>query len=631
MIRNKNWSVVVFPLALVALLAACGAAVGVLSVQISGTDLRLASGTTAALTVDVQVTGGASEDVTWSSSNEAVATVSESGVVTAVRAGSATERAVSVADSSKSDAVSVEVLAAPTVDAPPAAGEATATLGGAPASVTTAIDAGSVSLSVAAVHVVVGLQDDNGDSLPVLPGGVPRVVENGSVTVSGTGYAPGTAVDVWLFSDPALLGSPLTDANGAFSGSFELPAGTPLGQHTLVLEGNEQSGELLSLQLGIEVQAGAQVLEFAHCPVGSGWFVSAVNGSDTNVGTSVGAPLATIQAAVDAAVTGDAVCVAAGTYSVDNSGVGSGGEDVVLVDVAKAIALYGPNVGVNGSAVRRPEAEVIVSSSESDDLYAFAVQASDVTIDGFSITTLTPKTDPYPDGVYGVWVGSDATQGVTIRNNVLVDTNFPIWVNRGRAAEGASGFLIADNLIEGPNAESDQGILVQGAFGDVSNNVVRDARVGIQVQPYTFVGSGTVTGNDFEVVQAGLWFNYQESPAASWAFEDNTVVGTPSPWGWPLYNSPDVNVWSGIRIETFYNGSVSFTGNEVSLGTANPPLQSYLLRQRTVTSGTVDGIGSTTELGSLFTDNSFPDFVGAVTVADLSVDAELIQLLAPLD
>ena len=612
-----------------ALLAACGAAVGVLSVQITETDLRIASGSSAALTVDVQTTGGASGAVTWSSSKDTIATVNQSGVVTAVSAGTVTVSAVSVADASKSDTISVVVLPLPTADTPPAAGEATATVGGEPATVTIEVEEGSLALSVGATRVLVGLQDADGESLPVIPGGVPRVSEGGAIAVSGSGYAPGTAVDVWLFSAPSLLGSPLTDATGAFSALFDIPLDTPLGQHTLITEGTEPSGALLSLKLGIEVQAGDEVLEFAHCPVASDWFVSASRGSDANAGSSISAPSATIQGAVASAAAGDAVCVATGTYAVNNSGAGTGGANIVLVDITKSVALYGPNVGVSGSDDRRPEAEVVVSSEQADTLYAFSVQANDVIIDGFSITTMTPKTDPYPDGIYGIWVGSEATEGVTIRNNRLVDTNFPIWVNRGHDAGGASGFVIANNRIEGPTAESDQGILVQGAFAEVDGNVIRNARVGIQIQPYQYEGSGSVTGNEIQAFQTGLWFNYQQNAGASWAFTDNSVAGTASPWGWPLYNSPDVNVWSGIRIETFQNGTVAFTGNEVSLGAANPPVQAYLVRQRTVTDGTVIGIGSDTDLGSFFTANSFPDFGTGVSVDDLSLDSGLVQLIAP--
>src|SRR5690606_27429661 len=105
---------------------------------------------------------------------------------------------------------------------------------------------------------------------------------------------------------------------------------------------------------------------------------------------------ATIQTAIDAAKELDVVCVAAGTYSVDNSDKGTGGASIALVRIDKPLSLIGPNVGVSGAGPRLREAELVVSSTEADTLYAIAIEASGVTVDGFYVGTNTPKTDPYP-------------------------------------------------------------------------------------------------------------------------------------------------------------------------------------------------------------------------------------------
>src|SRR5690606_5264515 len=128
----------------------------------------------------------------------------------------------------------------------------------------TSFKEGAVSLTVGASEVVVGFQDASGVGLPVLPGGVPRVTEDGAITITGSGYAPATAVDVWLFSEPTLLGSTRTDANGSFSATYELPDDVTLGGHSIVAGGFDSTGAKLSLLLGVEVQSGANVLEFAH-------------------------------------------------------------------------------------------------------------------------------------------------------------------------------------------------------------------------------------------------------------------------------------------------------------------------------------------------------------------------------
>lgn len=620
--------------ALAVFLAACGTTGSVLSVMVSGEQLRLASGMSTALVATVETTGAASKEVTWSSSHEDVASVSASGVVLAKRAGITTISAASVANESKSSSVSITVLTAPAVS-PIAPGEASAETGGVPASVTTNYESGTMALAVGGTKLIVGLEAGDGEALSIRAGGVPRVTADGSIALSGSGYAPSTPVDVWFFSEPTLLGSVATDGGGAFSATFNLPASVQVGTHTLVVEGSQPDGGVLGLRLGLEVEAGAAVVEFAHCPVGTDWFVSVNSGAVDADGSSVSTPFAAIQTAINAAEELDVVCVAAGTYAVDNSDKGAGGASIVLVRVDKPLSLIGPNVGVSGASPRLPEAELVVSSTEADTLYAIAIESSDVTVDGFYVGTNTPKTDPYPHGMYGTWVSSDATFGVAIRNNHMVDTNFPIWVNRGTVATPATGFVIEGNLIEGPVAASDQGILMQAAFGEIANNVIRDARVGIQVQPYKQIGAGAVYGNNIKAFQAGLWFNYQEDAGSSWVFDGNRVTGIESPWGWPLYNNPDTFIWSGIRVETFYQGTVTFVGNSVEAGAADTPADGgiYLLRQRSVSgsAGSIHGIGTLTELGEFFTANAFPDFgIAGVTVGDLAEEGGLIQLLAPV-
>ena len=105
-------------MALVALVAACNRtdAPGraVLSVTIDQTEVSLPVDSSTTLTVTVEVTGGASRAVTWSSNNTTVATVT-GGVVDARAAGVATIRATSVEDGTKSGSVMVTVT--PALDA----------------------------------------------------------------------------------------------------------------------------------------------------------------------------------------------------------------------------------------------------------------------------------------------------------------------------------------------------------------------------------------------------------------------------------------------------------------------------------------------------------------------------------
>lgn len=79
----------------------------------------------------------------------------------------------------------------------------------------------------------------------------PSVAPGGSVTVTGTGFAAGEVVDVYLHSTPVLVGSP-TATGGSFSLPVTIPSNTASGAHEFVLIGRT-SGATASV--GITVTA----------------------------------------------------------------------------------------------------------------------------------------------------------------------------------------------------------------------------------------------------------------------------------------------------------------------------------------------------------------------------------------
>ncbi len=89
----------------------------VTSVTIVGGDFSLLPADTETLLVDVVVVDGADAAVEWTSSDDTVATVDASGVVTAVAPGAATITATSTFDNTKSDSVTATVNPSPAVTA----------------------------------------------------------------------------------------------------------------------------------------------------------------------------------------------------------------------------------------------------------------------------------------------------------------------------------------------------------------------------------------------------------------------------------------------------------------------------------------------------------------------------------
>lgn len=103
----------------------------------------------------------------------------------------------------------------------------------------------------------IGGLDENGNPMEIDSHGRLIVLDDGSVRVTGSGYAPGSTVDVWLFSTPILLGEFTVRADGTFDEVLPLPPGTPLGEHTLQLNGVGTNGEVQSVSAGLIIQAKA--------------------------------------------------------------------------------------------------------------------------------------------------------------------------------------------------------------------------------------------------------------------------------------------------------------------------------------------------------------------------------------
>ncbi len=64
----------------------------------------------------------------------------------------------------------------------------------------------------------------------------PGHIDTLRATISGNGFMPLSRADVWLFSDPTLLGTIDIDENGELSGDVYIDGRVvPVGGHTLQL------------------------------------------------------------------------------------------------------------------------------------------------------------------------------------------------------------------------------------------------------------------------------------------------------------------------------------------------------------------------------------------------------------
>lgn len=137
-------------------------------------------------------------------------------------------------------------------------GQSLATRAGEPVNVTliprpenkqTIIDGGDWAMKVTA--------EGDGSAIRETPDGgvVVEFTRDQSASVSGSGFMPLTRADVWLFSEPTLLGTVDVDENGEFNGTVNVDARlVAVGEHTLQLQGVGEDGYTRSANLGVVVK-----------------------------------------------------------------------------------------------------------------------------------------------------------------------------------------------------------------------------------------------------------------------------------------------------------------------------------------------------------------------------------------
>jgi hypothetical protein len=103
-------------------------------------------------------------------------------------------------------------------------------------------------------QVALEATDSSGEPLLLDDSGNIILNKDRFVQFSGTGFAPGSVVKVWLFSDPTELSDVLADEAGNFVGQSAIPQAIPTGEHTIQLNGLTQDGQFRSVSLGVVIQ-----------------------------------------------------------------------------------------------------------------------------------------------------------------------------------------------------------------------------------------------------------------------------------------------------------------------------------------------------------------------------------------
>jgi hypothetical protein len=120
--------------------------------------------------------------------------------------------------------------------------------------------------TASSVNATVTVSDATPVPLPASvppPGGALTGVTPGSnpgdqLTISGSGFAAGSPIQIGIYSTPISLGTATADATGSFTAVIVLPAGL-VGNHTIVATGITPTGATLFVTSKITITAVATV------------------------------------------------------------------------------------------------------------------------------------------------------------------------------------------------------------------------------------------------------------------------------------------------------------------------------------------------------------------------------------
>lgn len=137
------------------------------------------------------------------------------------------------------------------------------------------------------------------------------------------------------------------------------------------------------------------------------YYVDPVVGNDANAGTVIGAPKRSIQAAVDAAASGDIVNLANGTYSPIGAVAG------YFVNINKSLTIQGASTA--GTIIDGTLANYITASN-----YGLRVAANDVTISNLTVTNFET----------GIGLGVDVSNVYVINVSASENYRYGFYANK---------------------------------------------------------------------------------------------------------------------------------------------------------------------------------------------------------
>jgi len=113
----------------------------------------------------------------------------------------------------------------------------------------------ALTVTAGNISATVSVKNANGEQIPLTANGDIQVSEGEEFFTTGSGFAPGSIVEVWMMSNPIQLGTTSADSKGKVEGSFEVPSGIESGSHRLVFKGRNADDASVVVAIGISYTA----------------------------------------------------------------------------------------------------------------------------------------------------------------------------------------------------------------------------------------------------------------------------------------------------------------------------------------------------------------------------------------
>ena len=205
--------------------------------------------------VTATVSGRALDPVTTTTTPDATVNNTTSGTSdessTQTRNGTTTGAGVSTTSSSTTSTTTTTIPAPETPAAEP--GEGVVIVGGRATTATVTRSNKKITVGAAGINVTFSGISADGEVIPLDSDGNMRVVGDDIVAIDGSGFAPNSEIEVWMFSTPRMLTTISSDSAGRVTENVTLPGVLEEGDHRFVLNGQAANGDDALVGLGLIV------------------------------------------------------------------------------------------------------------------------------------------------------------------------------------------------------------------------------------------------------------------------------------------------------------------------------------------------------------------------------------------